>query len=156
MALVGGLLGGSSHLHVDSDGKPLAKQPSARHVEDVVVEVAVEEHLVTPHTSAVGVLLQKDPVDAAAVSRCEVPLQLPSGRQMCGTASGGRGGGAPGTVHHKMSLMSAAYKPTSPAYTPHHPAAPRCSPRPPCLHPPCQLQIQPAHRAAPEPHLAPP
>ncbi len=41
-----------------SEGEPLKQQPDAASVEAAVVAAAVEEGLVTPHTSAVGVLLQ--------------------------------------------------------------------------------------------------
>ena len=57
-----------SHVSVCADVPP--------QVTEAIVSLAVAEHLVTPHTSAVGVLLLKDPMDPSAVRRTEVPLQV--------------------------------------------------------------------------------
>ncbi|KAG2443413.1 hypothetical protein HXX76_001771 [Chlamydomonas incerta] len=89
MAYIGSLMAGTSPLHVRPDGTPLAAPPSADTVKEAVVRLAVAEHLVTPHTSAVGVSLRRDPAaPEAAANVVEVPLQLPHGRQLWGTASG--------------------------------------------------------------------
>ena len=42
----------------------------------VQVRLAVAEQLVTPYTAAVGVMLQKDPLDPAVVQHSDVPLQV--------------------------------------------------------------------------------
>lgn len=49
-----------------------------------MVRLAVTENLVTPHTAAVGVMLQHNPMDPAQVKRVEVPLQLPHGTKLFG------------------------------------------------------------------------
>jgi hypothetical protein len=54
-------------------------QPSEADVRAAVVRVACAEHLVTRHTAAVGVLLQRDPLDPGAVKKVEVPLAVPHG-----------------------------------------------------------------------------
>ena len=82
MACIGSLLNGSSELHLSPDGTPLPSQPQRHDVEDAVVLLAISEGLVTPHTSAVGVLLQKDPLDPSKVQKVEVPLQVPAGRNL--------------------------------------------------------------------------
>ncbi|KAG2497306.1 hypothetical protein HYH03_004889 [Edaphochlamys debaryana] len=87
MAYIGSLMAGTSPLHVLPDGSPQASPPSADLVREAVVRLAVAEHLVTPHTSAVGVALRRDPADpAAAANVVEVPLQLPHGRSLWGTS----------------------------------------------------------------------
>ncbi|KAG2497307.1 hypothetical protein HYH03_004890 [Edaphochlamys debaryana] len=89
MAYIGSLMAGTSPLHVLPDGSPQASPPSADLVKEAVVRLAVAEHLVTPHTSAVGVALRRDPADpAAAANVVEVPLQLPHGRSLWGTHDG--------------------------------------------------------------------
>ncbi|KAG2443262.1 hypothetical protein HYH02_009335 [Chlamydomonas schloesseri] len=81
MAYIGSLMAGTSPLHVRPDGTPLAAPPSADTVKEAVVRLAVAEHLVTPHTSAVGVSLRRDPAaPEAGANVVEVPLQLPHGR----------------------------------------------------------------------------
>lgn len=66
-----------------------------------VVRVALQEGLVTPHTSAVGVMLRPDPADPSKVTQVEVPLAVPAGRTLWqqeqemlqrGAAFGGMGG----------------------------------------------------------------
>ncbi|KAG2443275.1 hypothetical protein HYH02_009345 [Chlamydomonas schloesseri] len=80
MAYIGSLMAGTSPLHVRPDGTPLAAPPSADTVKEAVVRLAVAEHLVTPHTSAVGVSLCRDPAaPEAGANVAEVPLQLPHG-----------------------------------------------------------------------------
>lgn len=91
MAYIGSLVAGTSPLHVKADGTPLAQPPAADTVRDTIVRLAVAEHLVTPHTSAVGVLLRRDPLDPSAVQQVEVPLQVPAGRALWGTASSPQG-----------------------------------------------------------------
>ncbi|KAG2443277.1 hypothetical protein HYH02_009347 [Chlamydomonas schloesseri] len=89
MAYIGSLMAGTSPLHVRPDGTPLAAPPSADIVKEAVVRLAVAEHLVTPHTSAVGVSLRRDPAaPEAGANVVEVPLQLPHGRALWGTAPG--------------------------------------------------------------------
>lgn len=69
MACIGSLLSGTSELHLSPDGTPLPSQPGRQAVEDAVVLLAISEGLVTPHTSAIGVLLQKNPLDPTKVGR---------------------------------------------------------------------------------------
>lgn len=83
MCSIGNLLNGSSSMHCSCDGTKLAEQPDARRVEDAVVVLAEEEGLVTPFTSAVGVMLQSNPLDPTTVQKVEVPLQVPAGRNVC-------------------------------------------------------------------------
>eukprot|EP00198_Chlamydomonas_reinhardtii_P010883 XP_001700220.1 predicted protein [Chlamydomonas reinhardtii] len=85
MAYIGSLMAGTSPLHVRSDGTTLAAPPSADTVKEAVVRLAVAEHLVTPHTSAVGVSLRRDP--AAPEAAANVVEMM-----WCGTAPGGGGG----------------------------------------------------------------
>jgi len=82
MACIGSLLNGTSELHLSADGTPLPSQPQQQDVEDAVVLLAISEGLVTPHTSAVGVMLQRDPLDPSKVKKFEVPLQVPAGRKL--------------------------------------------------------------------------
>eukprot|EP00798_Chlamydomonas_sp_ICE-L_P016553 gene16553-22782_t len=82
MACIDGLMSGTSHLHVDTQGKRLAAQPTTLQVTDAIVSLAVSEHVVTPYTSAVGVLLQQNPLDPTSVGSSTVPLQLPAGRTL--------------------------------------------------------------------------
>ncbi|KAG1658856.1 hypothetical protein FOA52_008813 [Chlamydomonas sp. UWO 241] len=87
MASIGCLLSGTSSLHVGTDGVTKSTPPEASVVEDAIVELGVAEGLVTPHTSAVGVLLQRDPLDPSAVTKVHVPLALPAGRSLFGTSA---------------------------------------------------------------------
>jgi hypothetical protein len=67
MCSVAALIEGRSALHVSADGNPLPTPPSDEEVKAAVVALGCEEHLVTRHTAAVGVMLQKDPMDPAQV-----------------------------------------------------------------------------------------
>ncbi|KAG2492817.1 hypothetical protein HYH03_008975 [Edaphochlamys debaryana] len=109
MAYIGGLLAGTSPLHLRSDGSPQHEPPSEGDVKDAVVRLAVAEHLVTPHTSAVGVSLRRDPADPeAAKNVVEVPLQFPSGRTLFQQppATAFRGYGGPPPVGVAMCNMA--------------------------------------------------
>lgn len=87
MSYISALYAGTSHLHVTPDGSPQEPPPDAETVKAAVIKAAVEENLVTPETAAVGVLLQRDPLDPAAVKRLEVPLKVPHGRKLWEAAS---------------------------------------------------------------------
>lgn len=76
MAYIACLLNGTSALHLDASGAPVAPPPSGETVKAAVVRLAVEEGLVTPYTSAVGVMLQRDPLDPAKTTKYEVPLKV--------------------------------------------------------------------------------
>ncbi|KAG2443278.1 hypothetical protein HYH02_009348 [Chlamydomonas schloesseri] len=113
MAYIGSLMAGTSPLHVRPDGTPLAAPPSADTVKEAVVRLAVAEHLVTPHTSAVGVSLRRDPAaPEAGANVVEVPLQLPHGRALWGTAPGSAGPlavcsyGAPLAMAPRRNIMA--------------------------------------------------
>ncbi|GAX83003.1 hypothetical protein CEUSTIGMA_g10430.t1 [Chlamydomonas eustigma] len=82
MALIGDLMDGVSAMHCNTAGVMHENQPDPKRVEEAVVKMAIEECLVTPLTSAVGVLLQANPLDPSKVSRVEVPLQIPQGRTL--------------------------------------------------------------------------
>lgn len=79
MCYVSALLDGTSHLHMAADGTPLTSQPSDSDIKASVVAAAVTAHLVTRHTAAVGVLVQKDPLDPSGFKKVEVPLAVPHG-----------------------------------------------------------------------------
>lgn len=82
MACIGALLNGTSELHCSQDGTMLPNQPDAKQVDEAIVALAISEGLVTPLTSAVGVLLQQDPLDPSKVKKVEVPLEVPTGRKL--------------------------------------------------------------------------
>ncbi len=67
MCYVSSLLDGTSHLHLAPDGTPLSNPPQDDDVKASVVAAAVDAHLVTRYTAAVGVLVQKDPLDPTKV-----------------------------------------------------------------------------------------
>ena len=73
---IGALLSGTSQLHLTPDGTPVDPPPAADVVTDEVVRAAIAENLDTPHTAAVGVLLQSSPVDSSRTEKHEVPLQV--------------------------------------------------------------------------------
>jgi len=82
MAYIKCLLSGKSALHFGPDGTRTKKDDVQAAVQDQVVKLATEEGLVTPYTSAVGVLLQADPKDPTKTQQMEVPLKLPQGRTL--------------------------------------------------------------------------
>jgi hypothetical protein len=47
-----------------------------------IIQLAVQEGLVTQHTASVGVLLQKQPADPTKTVQAEVPLKAPHGRSL--------------------------------------------------------------------------
>jgi hypothetical protein len=73
-----------------------------------VVRAAVEEGLVTPHTAAVGVMVQADPLDPSAVKRVEVPLQVPHGRTLWQQESSGQDLAMPAPQVHAAVLRRPA------------------------------------------------
>eukprot|EP00983_Pelagomonas_calceolata_P006189 205235-Pelagomonas_calceolata.AAC.8 len=72
MAYIKCLLSGKSALHFGPDGTRTKKDDVQAAVQDQVVKLATEEGLVTPYTSAVGVLLQADPKDPTKTQQMEV------------------------------------------------------------------------------------
>ena len=68
------LSSGTSSLHLGPQGQQL--QPSEQDVKQQLVKLACEHGLVTPHTSRVGVLVQKDALDPAKVRQVDVPIQV--------------------------------------------------------------------------------
>lgn len=74
-------------MHLDVDGSRLYPQPSDTTIRELVIKIAVEEKLVTPFTSAIGVILRRNPVNHKNVEKVEIPLKAPFGRALFSSIS---------------------------------------------------------------------
>ncbi len=116
MCRVAALQDGTSELHVRPDGAtPVQPPPTDEQVKQEVIKVAVAANLVTRHTAAVGVLLQKDPLDPAKVTKVHVPLATPHGRTLWTDGRADQDGAVNQVFRHRavgfgaMPMSSALY-----------------------------------------------